>query len=102
LLHYQWPVQDIAPNFLPNKPPETASHILGFRNGADQVMFIALNQATAKLIMLLNNGLTGQQALQAMRNTDLTDAQIFEFIQFGQHILADLHSQGAIIDVRPV
>lgn len=102
LLHYHWPVQDIGPNFLPSEPQTTATHILGFRDGEDHVQFITLNPATAKLILLLNNGLTGQQVLQAMRSTDLTDAQFLEFTQFGQHILADLHSQGAIIDIRPV
>lgn len=102
LLHYHWPVQDIGPNYLPSEPPAMATHILGFRDGEDQVQFIALNPATAKLILLLNNGLTGQQALQAMRSTELSDAQFLELTQFGQQILADLHSQGAIINVRPV
>ena len=102
LLHYQWPVQDIAPNFLPSEPPTMATHILGFRDGDDQVQFVTINPATAKLILLLHNGLTGQQALQAMTSDDLSDAQFLEFTQFGQQILADLHSQGAIIDVRPV
>lgn len=101
LLHYHWPVQDIGPNFLPGEPQAVATHILGFRDSDDQVQFISLNPATAKLILLLNNGLTGQQALQAMRSANLTDAQFLEFTQFGQHILADLHSQGAIIDIRP-
>jgi hypothetical protein len=102
LLRYQWPVQYIAPNFLPSEPQTTAIHILGFRDSEDQVQFVTLNLATAKLILLLNNGLTGQQALQAMRSADLTDAQFLELTEFGQCILADLHSQGAIIDVRPV
>ena len=101
LLHYQWPVQDIGPSFLPSEPPDTATHILGFRDSDDQVQFIALNPATAKLILLLTSGLTGQQALQAMRSDDLSDAQFLELTHFGQRILANLHSQGAIIDVLP-
>jgi hypothetical protein len=102
LLHYHWPVQDIGPSFLPSEPLTTATHILGFRDSDDQVQFIALNPATARLILLLNNGLAGHQALQAMRSDDLSDAQFLEFTHFGQRILADLHSQGAIIDIRPV
>jgi hypothetical protein len=101
LLHYHWPVQDIAPSFLPGEPPTMATHILGFRYSDDQVQFMALNPATAKLILLLNRGLTGHQALQAMRSDDLSDAQFLELTLFGQRILAYLHSQGAIIDVRP-
>jgi hypothetical protein len=102
LLHYHWPVQDIGPSFLPSEPPETATHILGFRDSEDQVQFVALTPATAKLILLLNNGLTGQQALEAMRGDDLTDAQFLELTRFGQRILSDLHSQGAIIGIRLV
>ncbi|MEI8574736.1 DUF2063 domain-containing protein [Methylomonas sp. LW13] len=102
LLCYQWPVQDIGPNFLPSEPQTTAIHILGFRDSDDQVQFVTLNMATAKMILLLNNGLTGQQALQAMSGGELPDAQFLELTQFGQQILADLHSQGAIIDIRPV
>lgn len=100
LLHYHWPVQDIGPGFQPTEQPAIATHILGFRDIDDQVRFIALNPATAKLIMLLSNGLSGQQALLAMRG-DLSDAQFLELTLFGQRILADLHSQGAIIDVLP-
>lgn len=102
LLYYRWPVQDIGPNFLPMEPTETVTHILGFRDSEDQVRFVKLSPATAKLILLLNNGLTGQQALEAMRGDDITDSQFLELTHFGQRILADLHSQGAIIDVRPV
>jgi hypothetical protein len=100
LLHYLWPVQNIDPHALPTEPPATATHILGFRDSNDQVRFIALSPATAGLIELLNNGLTGRQALQAMRG-ELTNAQFTELTGFGLSILTDLHRQGAIIDIRP-
>lgn len=100
LLHYQWPVQDIGPHALPTEPPAATTHILGFCDSDEQVRFIALNPATAYLIELLNNGLTGQQALQAMRG-ELTNAQFIELTRFGLNTLLDLHHQGAIIGVRP-
>jgi hypothetical protein len=100
LLHYQWPVQDIGPDSLPTEPPATTTHILGFRDGDDQVQFIDLNPATAHLIMLLNNGLTGQQALRAMKG-ELTNVQFIELTRFGLNTLTDLHHQGAITEVRP-
>ncbi|MDD5275531.1 MAG: putative DNA-binding domain-containing protein [Methylovulum sp.] len=100
LLHYHWPVQDISAAFQPKEAPATTTHILGFRDSDDNVRFIALNQATAQLIMLLNNGLTGQQALQSMKG-ELTDTQFFELTLFGQGILADLHQHGAIVNVLP-
>lgn len=100
LLHYQWPVQNIAPHALPAEPPATTTHILGFRDSNDQVRFVDLSPATVCLIELLNNGLNGQQALQTMRG-ELTHAQFIEFTRFGLSILIDLHRQGAIIDIRP-
>lgn len=100
LLHYHWPVQDISPAFLPHETPAAATHILGFRDSDDQVQFIVLNPATTQLILLLNNGLTGHQAMQEMKG-ELSDAQFIELTLFGQRILADLHHQGAIINIRP-
>lgn len=102
LLHYQWPVQDIGPNFLPSIPLETTRPILGFRDCDDRVRFVTLSPATAQLILLLNNGLTGEQALQAMNGGELSDKQFPEFARFGQRILVDLHNQDAIIDVQTV
>lgn len=99
LLHYRWPVQNIGPSCLPSQPPETVNPILGFRDRDDQVRFVNLSPATAKLILLLNNGLTGQQALQAMHGGQLPYPQ---FLEFGRRMLVDLHHQDAIIDVQPV
>ena len=99
LLHYQWPVQNIGLHALPTEPPATTTHILGFRDSDDQVQFIALSPSTVYLIELLNNGLTGEQALQAMRG-ELTNAQFIELTRFGLNILIDLHHRGAIVDVH--
>jgi hypothetical protein len=99
LLHYRWPVQDIGPNCLPSRPPETVNPILGFRDRDNQVQFVSLSTATAQLILLLNNGLTGQQALQAMNGGEYPDTQ---FLEFGRRVLVDLHHQDVIINVQPV
>lgn len=99
LLHYRWPVQDIGPNCLPSRPPGTVNPILGFRDSQDQVRFVSLSPATAKLILLLNDGMTGQQALQAMNGGECTDTQ---FLEFGRHMLVDLYHQDVIIDVQPL
>jgi uncharacterized protein len=100
LLHYHWPVQEISPAFLPEETPAALTHILGFRDSDDHVQFIALNPATAQLVMLLQKGLSGQQALQEMKG-ELTDEQFIELTLSGRQILADLHHQGTIIDILP-
>jgi hypothetical protein len=99
LLHYRWPVQDIHPAFLPEVPPATATFILGFRDVDDRVQFVALNPATAKLVMLLAEGLSGQQAL-ARLGGGLDDSSMRQFMQFGLEALSEMHRRGAIINVR--
>lgn len=100
LLHYQWPVHSITSSFMPMEAPETATYILGFRDGDDQVQFINLNLVTARLITLLGNGLSGQQALAEI-GSDLDGNTFKQFLQFGLDALAELHRRGAIVDSRP-
>lgn len=99
LLHYRWPVQNINPAFLPTEPPESATFILGFRDGGDRVQFIALNPLSARLVAMLSNGLSGQQALDAI-GTGLNDDALKSFVQFGLAVLTELHRRSAIVAVR--
>lgn len=100
LLHYHWPVQELGPTFQPKTPPASPTHILGFRDSNDQVQFIALNPATARLVRLLCNGYTGQQALDNL-GSGLDEAASIQFMQFGMQALLELHHRGAIVDTRP-
>ncbi len=99
LLHYVWPVQRISRAYQPDEPPLVATHILGFRDAADQVQFIALNPATAGLILRLQEHYTARQALQEL-GKDLTPSELSNLMLFGKDILADLHRQGAIIGIN--
>lgn len=99
LLHYQWPVQDIGPFFLPLEAPAMVNHILGFRDIDDKVQFIALKTMTARLVVLLGNGLSGQQALDEI-STGISLTSPCQFMQFGLETLSELHRRGAIINVR--
>jgi len=99
LLHYVWPVQQINQAYQTEEPPSVATHILGFRDAADQVQFIALNPATASLILQLQNGHTAEQALQEL-GKDFTPSELSNLMLFGKDILADLYRQGAIIGIQ--
>lgn len=99
LLHYVWPVQQINPAYQADEPPSVATHILGFRDAADQVQFISLNPATASLLMHLQNGHTATQVLQEL-GKDLKASELSNLMLFGKNILADLHRQGAIIGIN--
>ena len=99
LLHYVWPVQQINRAYQPDEPPSVATHILGFRDAADHVQFIALNPATASLVLQLQNQYTAKQALQEL-GKDFTPAELSNLMLFGKDILADLYRQGAIIGIN--
>ena len=61
-LRYDWPLQRIAPR-RKTQPAET--HLLVFRDAADQVQFSEINAFTARLLTLLEPGsLSGRAALQ--------------------------------------
>jgi len=85
--------------FQSDEPPAVATHILGFRDAADQVQFISLNPATASLLMYLQNGHTATQVLQEL-GKDLKPSELSNLMLFGKNILADLHRQGAIIGIN--
>lgn len=99
LLYYVWPVQQINQAYQPDEPPAVATHILGFRDAADQVQFISINPATASLLMHLQNGHTATQVLQEL-GKDLKPSELSNLMLFGKNILADLHHQGAIIGIN--
>lgn len=100
LLQYRWPVQTISPSFLPAEPGVGGTFILGFRDSGDRVQFMTLNLVTARLVTLLDSGLSGQQALEAI-GSDLNGAALQQFLQFGLDALAELHRRGAIVNSRP-
>lgn len=99
LLHYVWPVQQINPAYQPDEPPSVTTHILGFRDAADQVQFIALNPATASLVLQLQNQYTAKQTLQEL-GKDFTPSELSNLMLFGKDILDDLYRQGAIIGIQ--
>lgn len=100
LLHYVWPVQQINPAYQAGEPPPAGTDILGFRDADEQVRFMALNPATARLVCLLMEGYTGYAALRLIGES-LNLQEPSTLIAFGTGILADLHRQGAIIGTHP-
>lgn len=61
-LAYQYPVHQISPQNQPQKPLPQKVYLLVYRNSEDKVKFIELNPVSARLLDLLNGGLTGAQA----------------------------------------
>lgn len=62
LLAYQFPVHQIGINNQPAEPSAQPNFLLVYRNADDQVKFIELNPVSARLLELLDEGLSGEQA----------------------------------------
>ena len=63
-LAYQFPVHQIDPDFQPSQANEQPIYLLVYRAADDEIVFLELNPVSARLIDLLNEGLTGQVAAE--------------------------------------
>jgi len=64
-LVYQFPVQQISPDFQPQHPPPQPTYLVVYRNANDSIQFMQLNAVSYRLLQLLqDNGPTpARQAL---------------------------------------
>jgi hypothetical protein len=63
-LAYHFPVHQIDPKFQPEQASEQPVYLLVYRAADDEITFLELNPVSARLIDLLNEGLTGQAAAE--------------------------------------
>ncbi len=69
---YHFPVQRIAPEFLPTEPTEQPVYLVVFRRPDDKVRFLELNAVTAALLDAIENNedhKTGEELLRALATT---------------------------------
>ena len=96
-LRYDWPVHRIAPR---RKTPATETHLLVFRDAADQVQFIEINAFTARLLALLEPGTRcGRAALEQVADESRHPDRAL-LLQAGNALLNDLRARGAILGSR--
>jgi len=62
-LSYRYPVHEIGPSHEPDREPEAPTLLVVNRRRDDSVGFLVLNPATWRLLELLEEGLTGTEAL---------------------------------------
>lgn len=67
-LLYHYPVHQIGPELRPDKASEAPIHLLVYRNKDDSITFMELNPVSARLISLINDGITGQMAAEKIAN----------------------------------
>ena len=93
-LHYDWPVQRIAPR---RKVQPAETFLLVFRDAEDAVQFSEINAFTARLLALLEPAtLSGRAALERIAaESRHPDPQLI--LQGGTALLEDLRARGAIL-----
>jgi hypothetical protein len=93
-LRYDWPVHRIAPR---RKVRSAETHLLVFRDQADQVQFSEINAFTARLLALLDTAtLSGRAALETIA-AESRHPDPGVILQAGGALLSDLRARGAIL-----
>ena len=103
LLAYQYPVQQISPEFLPTSPPQQATCLIVYRDADYHVHFVQPSPLTFRLLQLLeqNPNATGDSCLQALiaEASQLNSELLFTE---GVKILKEMVGKGIIIPGRDV
>ena len=100
-LAYDWPVQRIAPDFLPTEPPAQPTYLIVYRNRHDAVKFMEINAVTARLLELLetDTGSSGRELLSRVA-AELQHPQPEAVIAAGAAILDDLRERDILLGTR--
>jgi hypothetical protein len=104
-LSYRYPVHRIGPDHQPDTPPAQATHLLVYRDAADEVRFLELNPVSARLIGLLTEhaddpAYTGRQALETIA-AELQHPQPEQVFAGGRQILEDWRARGIVLGTAP-
>ncbi|QPK62440.1 putative DNA-binding domain-containing protein [Methylomonas sp. LL1] len=98
-LVYQYPVERIGPDYLPQSAPEQATYLIVYRDRDDEVHFMQTTPITYHLLLLIEQqgGIGGEASLWALAAelADRIDPQ--SLMQFGQQTLRELADKGVII-----
>ena len=89
-----WPVHRIGPAWKPRQTRPT--FLVVFRDQHQAVQFVEINAVTARLLALLDSGLTGQQALGALAR-EMSHTEPESLHAFGQQLLGHLRDQGVLL-----
>ena len=102
-LSYQYPVQQIRPDFQPQDAPREATHLLVYRNRRDQVNFMQLNAVSVLLIQILKEpgDHTGLDVLKRLAGEiNHPDSEVV--IDAGRQVLKDFLERDIILGTRPI
>jgi len=102
-LAYRFPVHRIGPDFQPAEASATATQLLVYRNRADEVKFMLLNEVTQLLLALIRErpDLAGRPLLELVA-THIAHLAPAVVIDNGLRLLDDLRSRDVILGTRRV
>jgi len=97
-LTYQYPVQHISADFMPEAPSQQPVYLLVYRDNEDDVHFMELNPVTALLIQFINgdNQLSTKKILEKIAE-QLNHPAPKTVIEGGMQIMQDLKKRGVIL-----
>ena len=100
-LTYQYPVQQICKDFIPEEPSEQPVYLLVYRSKNDEVHFMELNPITAMLVQLISDdsNLTTKQILESIaEQMNHPDPNVV--IEGGMQIMQDLKNRNVILGIN--
>ncbi|EDY86192.1 conserved hypothetical protein [gamma proteobacterium HTCC5015] len=99
-LSYQWPVERISASYQPEKPPETPTHIVVYRDRRDRVRFVSITPVTAALLQLMDAHpqATGRELCEAIAEHLGQDPEHLK--QAGEQALESLREKGIILGAK--
>lgn len=100
-LAYQWPVQNISPDFRPEAPLDQPSYLIVYRNAEDAVGFIEANPVTMRLVQLIqeNTDKPGKRLLNQLVD-ELQHPNPTTVLEGGHQTLLRLHNLDIISGTR--
>jgi hypothetical protein len=100
-LQYHYPVHQIGPDYLPDKPADNPTFIIVYRNQNEEIGFLEINPVIARLLQLLTENPTrsGRSVLeQIATEINHTDPEVV--VQGGLTILQDLQARNIILGTQ--
>lgn len=100
-LQYNYAVQSIGPDFLPEEENEQPVYLIVYRDLNDEVHFMELNPVTALLIQYINddNKLTAKEILEKIA-VEINHPDPGVVIEGGKAILSDLKQRNILLGVN--
>lgn len=100
-LSYRFAVHLIGPDFQPDAPQEEPTHLVVYRNRAEEVEFMEINAVTQRLLQLLqeNTDLTGLDTVTRIAE-EVCHPQPGLVVDAGRKLLYDLRACSIILGTR--